>query len=915
MSETEIQDTQKHFKTVAQNLAEIAELEQAEAKQLATLLPDILTTVFIGEAASREKKQVFTQVVMGHSFQDFDIDQLFAYYFALKGGLISANAHVLFTPNIHEENEDSSSYFSNPSTLVIEGFGHSPDENDAKVSQKKTLGNFANGSNGEPAATELKARYGSTHFQKNLPDTLQLKDLDYWLQAQEGFDTNKRGSIRKLKSDVIDLDLIVPLFYGLKEKFKENTPQNQAQLLIEAVTALEKIVHGATTEEIKATYSEVLIAGAQKEKESRAPLVERLTNPETYRQVTTMAGITLTYFDIRGLNQEKGARALANSKGKSDILLLIDDQKNPQNTQETIGAQFKIFQQNTNPGTNDSPLLALLADRFALAEAQFGKGYHYSKQSSFGSHDALVASPQTAGSDIPADALWQSLQHFFDYPRHSNSHFEKKASQIAAALGTEQFTLMQVEPSNTRYELGTRKCIFTLPTSNTNEGTLTTVGLTEEDLLFYEPLFTESVEENRTLLLQRTALSEPPAVIERKAEHAKKWITEYCKTNDAERLLAVLAMVNEKTLTSLPLEQKITILSVISQNKTAVAHIWDKNDLTYGLVDVRLPEEIKPFMEDYKFNRYRLKSLARTIDTKLVGRAISETIATKNQQQQTALVETLLQILTSEAYVQSHTGQSYDSLLPSLIFYAAELKPTNPTLASHLISELTQKYGSEMSGHWNQLDASYKELLRKHFATEVEPLLALIPESESTETISGLTNSKVQKPNTAELVANIEAGKHGQTISLLVEITRPIAAKVLLSEFTTTTNEIQKIDAIDGSISTGAFNIEDGEHMKVVSVLVPMVMDCVTDILLTQPDTKLRIIQGGFPIRLSTQVQDHISQALNDYFMQQRQPQTWQEVQAVQAEVNTFKKTRLFWSNYNGNTGGYLDSPFLEENI
>lgn len=893
--------------------SEAAGANRLDNQALADELPHLLNTIFIGEKEAREKKQVFSKVVMGHSYADFDIDQLFAYYFALKGGLIPANAPVLFTTNVQAVDENNSSFFSDPTTLVIEGFGHKPEENSASVAQKKAQGNFANGINGEPAASELKARFGSTHFQRNLPDTLQLKDLDYWLQAQEGFDQTKRGSVRRLTNNVIDLDLIVPLFYGLKEKYKENTPQNQAQLLIEAVSALEKIVRGATTEEIRSTYTQELALGTQKEKDTQKTLVEKLSNPDTYRQVTTMSGITLTYFDIRGLNQEKGARALANSKGKSDVLLLIDDQKNPQNPEEIIGTQFKIFQQNNVPNNEFSSLLALLADRLALAEAQFGKGYHYSKQSSFGSHEAIVASPQSEGSDIPAEAMWQSLQHFFDYPRHTNSSFEKKATQIATALGTEQFTLLPVEPTHTSYELGTRKIIFTLPAPSTDDGALTTISLTEEDLLFYEPLLTGSVEENRTLLLQRTALSEPSTVIEKKAEHAKKWIAEYCHSNDAERLLAVLAIINEATLVSLPLEQKITILSVISQNNSAISHIWDKNDLTYGLVDLRLPEEIKPFMEEYKLNRYRLKSLARTIDTTLVRQVISESLATKDQGQQTQLAETLLQILTSEAYVQSHMQQTYDSLLPSLIFYATELKASNPTLATHLISELKQKYGNQMSQHWSQLDSSYKELLSKHFATEADPLFSLIPESEKRESISGLANSKLLKPNTVELSANIEAGKHNPTITLLVEITRPIAAKVLLSEFTTASGDTQTIDALDGYISTGAFNIEEGEHMKVVTALVPMVMECVTQVLLTNPDTKLRIIQGGFINRLSAQVQEHISQALEKYFMELRQPQSWQDVQNVQAEIRSFKQTRLFWSNHNRNTDGYVDSPFVED--
>ena len=884
-----------------------------EAQKLQTTLTDI----FLGQREQQEKeeKQYFSTVVFGHSFKDFDLDQLFTYYFALKLGLIPPNAEIIFTTNVHDTGENGKSYFDDPSYLVIEGFGHTPEEKSEKgfvsINTKRSKGNFANGPKDEPAAAELMRQFGSTH-KADLEQKKELKDFTNWITATE--DRKKRDLFGKM--DLIkqkQLDPIKHIFYGLKAKYSEDTPENKAQLVIESITALEDIMSGATTAEITEKYAEIMAlapdAVADELTEHNQALQERLTNPETFKQVTTLSGTTITFFDIRGIPISKGAVGLANTKHKHDILLFVSDHYSAKNTNEVVGTEYKIYLQNSESESGDtadqadqSNLLALLADRLQQAEAQFGSGYEYSEVSSFGSHDTIVASPQSAGSSIESKSMWRALQNFFDYPRYSVADFKQKTAELAQKLGTEQYTILPVAPSETSYQFGSRQMVFTLPS---NEGQITTT-LTEEDLPFYEPLFTDDPQQNVQLLLERTSISEPAAVITAKQEQLETWTDTYLASQDAERLLELLGKVNENSITSLATEKKIAILHTISQNAAAIGAIWDKDNLTYAVIDARLPEEILPFTDAYKLNRYKLKSLAHSIDTTLVNNTIAEAVASRQQTQQDQLATSLLAILQNKTYKQTHTKEVYDTLLQNLLFFAAEVVQSNRSLAERILSELEHNYGSDMHSHWQQIDPSYRDLLKTNFPDST--LATLIPEDQ-VQTIPGLAGSKVREfDQTASLERMISS--NDKTITVLVEVTRPIAARVMRSDFKTTFGEMKKLETLDAHYSTGAFNLERKEHLKLVSALIPTLRTAMEEILLDDTEAKLRIIQGGFINVLTAQLQSQVTRILFEIY-EKRHPDA--QASEIREKVEHCMKEQIVWSSKNRQTDSYEDSPFMEE--
>ncbi|MCB9801318.1 MAG: hypothetical protein H6773_03985 [Pseudomonadales bacterium] len=864
------------------------------------LTPQLLVDIFLGKEDEEKLTPAFSKVVFGHSFADFDLDQLLTYYFALKLGIVAHNAPFIFTADVHELTTDGTSHYDDPTTLVIEGFGHAPDEKITDVKEKRRNGNIANGLTGEPAASELLRPPFQARLGKIDPEVKkQIRNLESWMIANETDDGELRGTVKNLHT----LNLIKPIFYGLKQLYSENSPEAAMTLVVRLVELLEKIISGATEEQLKQEYAAEIQAGTNVETKQQTALKERLNNPATFKQITTLQNVTITYFDIRGLGVDKGAVALAKTKGKPDILILVDDQLDPSNTNTVLGIQYKIVVEQHTPfleGENQD-LLSVLHDRMQMAESQFGKGYNYSEVSSFGSHAAIVASPQSAGSEIRAISMWRSLQNFFDYPRYSLEGFKVKAAQVAAKLGTEQYSIVPVAPSESEYRFGNRAIAITLPTP---EGLVTTT-LSEEDLYYYEPLLTENTDENQRLLLARTTVSEPRAVVEAKKQQLHAWTEKYLDNQSPQRLLELLNSVNENSLISLPIAQKVAIVQAISEDPESIRHIWDKNDLTFSLIDARLPEEIMPYMEEYKLNRYKLKSLAHSIDTTLINNTISEVVRSKNQPLQQNLAEGLLRILQSETYKTTHSEEVYDSLLQSLLFLAAELRFTNASLAQQIVSAIETSYGEAMRSHWKQIDPSYRDLIAKNFPES--SLIALIPD-EQVETIAGLAGSKMQPFNTeVTLERMMESGN--KTATILIEVTRPIKTKVMRSQFQTSSGTMAPLDDLDGYFSCGSFNLEQREHMKLVEAILPSLRTAIQEVLMTDDETKLRIIQGGFINRLTAQVQEYISDILFEV-MEQRYPED--RPSELRKKVRHFKETRLLWANHNRQTDEYVDSQFLE---
>lgn len=576
-------------------------------------------------------------MLFGHTFHGFDRDQFFSYYFALKAGLISDSTKISFTPKpTNEQLQDNS-------TLVIEGFGH------GKAS--KDNGNFTNGINDEPAAWELYQKHRAAFDGDNKQKIL---DLANWIRSVEMHQPPKQ--LKELKLE--NLKPLTEVFYALKYFIEVNetelSVEKQQQLLISTMTRLMDMVL-ETNDSLdfeEGMFKSVLEQYRAKLQQDLLTLTEHAKIPGKLKTATSFTAVRLGYLDIRGLRIEKGGFEVVKKNTSADVIMLVDqeldDQDNP------LGTQIKI---QLNPISDKKIDLTELSNRLNTQEALFGKGFQFSQEYKVGGHIGIIGTAQWTGSELQAEQVWEAVQNYFDSERNSAEEFTKKVLDLSKQLGIDTFTVL-LRPPKTPYELSQHEALFMIP----NNGHQTQVSILEEDLEIYRQLLKGDPSEKQKILLSGSSISEPEAVVEIREQRDFSLIEKYIKQQDALRLLVVIDDLNVVSLEKLPADQLLDILDVISLSPDAIAQIWDKDNLRFRIRDKRLPEEISIDMERYKASRYKLDSLAKTIDSILVKKARSFALKESTHIQR-QFAERIFTILSSETYLSSHQEQSYDSLL------------------------------------------------------------------------------------------------------------------------------------------------------------------------------------------------------------------------------------------------------------
>lgn len=328
-----------------------------------------------------------------------------------------------------------------------------------------------------------------------MPESAAIGELITWLKS---VDTGRplTKPLQVLNSEV--LKQITPIFYGLKEQYSDPT-----ELLRQTFTLIDDIVtNPRDPQTVLQRYQESLTIYQQKREKDLATLEERAKDTRYLRQATTLQGITLAYFDVRGLNISSGGMAVAEKATGSDVIILIDSLMASEFPDAPLGTEIVIKATNA-----DANLETALAERLQTSEMLFGKGFKLKK--TYGGHPGIIASPPDSGSELQPDTIWVALQRYFNVPRYSKAEFTQKAYTIADKLQIGQGLPYLFLPPSDQYSLAQWQMQLTLPHES---GGVVAITINEQELPLYETSLTDDPVFNRRLLAQKTVVSEPEAV-------------------------------------------------------------------------------------------------------------------------------------------------------------------------------------------------------------------------------------------------------------------------------------------------------------------------------------------------------------------------------------------------------------------
>ncbi len=810
------------------------------------------------------------EVVFGHSFSHFDRDQLMTYYLAIKAGLITKDTPCTFT------RQPNSDQLQDQQTLVIEGFG--------EEAMGKNTHNYTNKvvveRDNETEIPAVSAFYqaNSRSFEKS-PQAAAIKDFVAWARAAES--GTQRKQLSTLNSDT--LQAWTEIFYALKHKF-HHMP---AALLSASVNLLDRVLANTPRIDLLENYGHVLNELSEKQHADEVAL-ERRAAPEQpenkmfLRTCITMNNVRLGYFDIRGLDIEKGGMEKAFEKTQADIVMLVDDEKDENGN--VIGTQMLIKMAKGADEMNMN-LRQLLAERMNNNEALFGKGFVFSQTAQVGGHPGIVASAAEVGSGLHAEHLWVALQRFFDVPRYTEETFRSAAAELAKKCGIENYLpQLKVYPSSD-FALSEYATQLSLPDS---DGQFKTVIITEQDLSLYLSLCTEDIAANRAFIEEKNMQTEPAAVAEIRREKASGWLEFYLEDKQATRLLEVCNELNVNHLTNLPAEQLLSLLEIIAADSQAIDLIWGKQINAFQITQ-KVADWIEQNVEHAKNERFHYLSVAKKIDTHVMNALREKIFASNNAAQQERYIQALLTILTSPNYVAQHTKGGPDFLLESLLLFAGDTR-VSETLSRHTLEQLIDKYQNQQ--HWQQVafqgGIRYIQPRFPDLYTKITTNLEVPPEQAQRLPIHA--NNYFLPINTEALQKRIESEGTNTYATLLVEIGRPIAKDVTnkgIHAIDENGNRTQVEVTFDAEMHVrGSLLFDDQFHEE--TVVADKIVEFAKELCAKNPQGKVRIILGSFPNMLGI--------AMSVRLMQNLPPED---------------QKRIVLTHFNMQDSVYFDTPLL----
>ncbi len=847
--------------------------------------------------ASPEKPPLYEKTVFGHWFHEFDRDQFLTYYLALRGGVVSASSGFEFTPKVKELD------LKDPKVFVVEGV---PDG--YKGVNSKDTGNFDNNPlTDAPAVAEFAQQCRDEFLDTFTPYAV---DIARWARSAETGKKLKK-QLKLLQKD--DLDLATKkVFYGLKLQFADD----KDGFLLAAVQMMDTVLNPSRTSSVAELYQEEIRLAQQAEAEARNRLMEKATQSEAIRAITTDTGVGLVMFDVRGTNTDSGAPGIAQAHAEANgvvphLMMIVGDAKDDNGN--IIGNKVLLKVPKTKEGEEESSLADLreiLGDRLNHVEALFGNGY----VAEFGGHPEVIASDRALGSGINPDELWVSLQGFFAVPRYTKDEFTGVAQSFARQFADINRVFAQSpESPHSPYDLPERH--IDIVVSVDSERRL--VSIPEADIPLYQKAFTEVCDGDqvqfRSLLAEKTRVSEHPAVAKLRLEQAELRLGDVLEAKNTDAALRLIEDLNPEHIRTMQPKYLAQLFGMIADNATAIDQIWNKDNLRFQIA----PNDVLPWMrgniEKYKAARYKALTLPKKIDRYVMERVHDLVCDDQTEAaERHRLLEQSVQILCSEAYTSSHQEKIYDRYLHSVLKVLVASK-TNAALkdpAERLIDQIAAQYGSSQKAHWQRL-ADTDQLLFSQVCNSYPVIANLMSELDiqvevgDPEFYPRLWSAvAVTPPDAAQIRASLEKqqekGMVPPIVNAFFEVGRPV--EHLIQE-----DGILRADGTTEAsvVFAGAVKVEDlldlslgsQEADEMARVIVAYMKALYHEATTVDPTAKVRIITGGFPGQLATQMIAALDQAAGKGEM------STEEVLAI--------KRSLVFSNFNLQERRFIDRSYL----
>ena len=808
-----------------------------------------------------ERPPDYEKVVFGHEDFDFDRDQFITYYFALRSGAIPADAELIFTSNPSKEDLDSSKVCN------IEGIPAGYTMND------KASGNFENDpKSGVPAAAKFYETF-QRDFSKEFGD--YANNIMRWITAAE-LHTKKDGKKEikprkkrkgKERPDPLkpeDLWALTDIFYGLKAEHGGDMDT----FIKEALAMMDTLVDPERLLSMKDLYAEAISLSKRNETKDQGSIEALLAKqPERFKFAVSDNGTQMAYIDVRGSNTSTGAFEAAKKQAKTHgltptIILLVSDAMD--NTGELVGSRFML---QLADSSDDTDLRKLLGPRLHYSEALLGKGY----LTEFGGHKNMLGSDREKGSGLVPEELWVALQGFFDIPRYTEESLMEFAGD---KLGLKNAFPGMAEAPGTAYDLPERALYIGLHDDGSNETRITSIS--ESDLPLYEEYLSKFLNGNvdafRSMLKQKTAMSEPQQIATYRALKADIKLREVADNpKQMTKALDAIDDLNPAQIEGLSFDLQLQILQSIAKNDKAIDMIWNKDNLRYKVVTNQVDDWLKNDIEMYKAGRYTYMSVPYKIDKHLVYEVASQALKSKDLEVIKQVGDTLIGILKSKPYKDSHTEVVYDQLLHSVLRFCTgdELIALEggPEVAAGLLKQLKDSYGADMTFHWNEAVRQGKSvfLTAMENVPEAKELFAdlglEIPLEREAYQLELWSPATVTAPDPDKIRQSIEQQQEKSkppVVTYMIKVNRNID-QILQRDglYRQGEDDPEKDVTLVGSVEVrGYLKIGRGstEVRQLKDLLLTIVTDMSTIIKEHGQDAQIRILTGGFPGELSRDI-------------------------------------------------------------
>jgi hypothetical protein len=239
-------------------------------------------------------------------------------------------------------------------------------------------------------------------------------------------------------------------------------------------------------------------------------------------------------------------------------------------------------------------------------------------------------------------------------------------------------------------------------------------------------------------------------------------------------------------------------------------------------------------------------------------------------------VHTIQRIATSDEYKAAHLGEFFDKHLVHLLQLSLNTQINSNTRAT-IITVLRDEFGVEMAGVWRKIAQNEPELMQQikdHYGSELSTLLPFIEEGMTTvEVLPDIIGGYEISADIEHIKQDLERQKAEGFVpiaNILVEVGRPIQeliARVGVSrEEKDTMGKWRYEQGIQyaGIIKTTRLLRLDREHRDDLKVAEAFVRQLKTLIAQLPVDVPVRVIRGGCPTVVITEIVDLIPEELKD---------------------------------------------------